>query len=79
MANILKYTVLEKIGEGSYGSVFKARDNITGEMLALKRIPINDKRNGVPTSAMREVSILKYLDHPNIIKLLVLQSKISLQ
>lgn len=60
---------LESIGEGTYGVVYKARDKITKEIVALKKIKLENEDEGVPSTAMREISILKELQpHPNIVK-----------
>eukprot|EP01060_Flectonema_neradi_P022216 TRINITY_DN30496_c0_g1_i1.p1 TRINITY_DN30496_c0_g1~~TRINITY_DN30496_c0_g1_i1.p1 ORF type:complete len:297 (+),score=26.04 TRINITY_DN30496_c0_g1_i1:69-959(+) len=65
-----KYAKLEKIGEGTFGLVYKAKDKDTGEMVALKRIRVNEEEEGVPCTAIREISLLKELRHPNIVRLL---------
>ena len=65
-----KYAKLDKIGEGSFGLVYKAKDKDTGELVALKRIRINEEEEGVPCAAIREISLLKELRHPNIVRLL---------
>ena len=62
-----KYEKLEKIGEGTYGYVYKARDQSTSETVALKKIKLENEDEGVPSTAMREISILKELNHPNIV------------
>jgi len=64
-----KYKKLEKIGEGTYGEVFKARNRKTNETVALKKIRMESEEEGVPSTAVREISILKQLDHPNIVHL----------
>lgn len=64
-----KYQRLEKIGEGTYGVVFKAKDKKTGELLALKRIRLEAEDEGIPSTAIREISLLKQLQHPNIVRL----------
>ena len=63
-----KYEKIEKIGEGTYGYVYKARDTTTGEICALKKIKLENEDEGVPSTAMREISILKELNHPNIVE-----------
>lgn len=61
---------IEKIGEGTYGVVYKAKDKVTGRVVALKKIRLETESEGVPSTAIREISLLKELDHPNIVKLL---------
>lgn len=64
-----RYEKLEKIGEGTYGTVFKARHRDTQEVVALKRVRLDDDDEGVPSSALREICLLKELHHPNIVRL----------
>ncbi|KPM10409.1 Cation transport regulator-like protein 1 [Sarcoptes scabiei] len=64
-----KYEKLEKIGEGTYGTVFKGKNRETGEIVALKRVRLDDDDEGVPSSALREICLLKELDHRNIVRL----------
>ena len=76
-----KFEKQEKIGEGTYGVVYKARDSVTKEIVALKKIKLENEDEGkhdvfhmicllgVPSTAMREISILKELKHPNIVDL----------
>ena len=56
------------VGEGTYGFVYKAKDKITGEFVALKKIKLETEDEGIPSTALREISILKELDHTNIVK-----------
>jgi serine/threonine protein kinase len=63
------YQKLEKLGEGSYGIVYKVQHRLTHEILALKRIQIDMEDGGIPASALREISLLKELVHPNIVRL----------
>ena len=64
-----RYERMEKIGEGTYGVVFKAKDTVQKELVALKKIKLENEDEGVPSTAMREISILKELQpHPNIVK-----------
>ncbi|KRZ13733.1 Cyclin-dependent kinase 5, partial [Trichinella zimbabwensis] len=64
------YEKLEKIGEGTYGTVFKAKNRETHEIVALKRVRLDDNDEGVPSSALREICLLKELKHPNIVRLI---------
>ncbi|KAJ8352878.1 hypothetical protein SKAU_G00243540 [Synaphobranchus kaupii] len=61
---------IEKIGEGTYGVVYKAKNKVTGQSVALKKIRLDADTEGVPSTAIREISLLKELSHPNIVKLL---------
>ena len=63
-----KYDKIEKIGEGTYGYVYKAKDTTNNEIVALKKIKLENEDEGVPSTAMREISILKELHHPNIVE-----------
>lgn len=65
-----RYDKQEKIGEGTYGVVYKAMDRITGATVACKCIRLVVQEEGVPCTAIREVSLLKILRHDNIVKLL---------
>lgn len=64
------YSKVEKIGEGTYGVVYKARDCVTGEEIALKKIKLENEPEGVPSTALREISVLKDLRHPSVVQLL---------
>ncbi|BFF91556.1 cyclin-dependent kinase 2 [Drosophila madeirensis] len=59
----------EKIGEGTYGIVYKARSNLTGQDVALKKIRLEGEAEGVPSTAIREISLLKNLRHQNVVQL----------
>ncbi|XP_033624815.1 cyclin-dependent kinase 2-like isoform X1 [Asterias rubens] len=61
---------IEKIGEGTYGVVYKARDRESGKMVALKKIRLDTESEGVPSTAIREIALLKELDHSNVVRLL---------
>ncbi|GFG35890.1 hypothetical protein Cfor_05251 [Coptotermes formosanus] len=55
--------------EGTYGTVFKAKNRETHEIVALKRVRLDDDDEGVPSSALREICLLKELKHKNIVRL----------
>lgn len=65
-----KYLKLEKIGEGTYGVVYKARDKTNNQVVALKKIRLEAEDEGVPSTAIREISLLKELQHKNVVRLL---------
>ncbi|CAL9775128.1 unnamed protein product [Musa acuminata subsp. burmannicoides] len=65
----LQYEKVEKIGEGTYGVVYKARDRLTNETIALKKIRLENEDEGVPSTAIREISLLKEMQHNNIVRL----------
>ncbi|XP_043482217.1 cyclin-dependent kinase 1 [Leptopilina heterotoma] len=67
MENFLK---IEKIGEGTYGVVYKGKHKKTGEIVAMKKIRLESDDEGIPSTAIREISLLKELKHPNIVSLL---------
>ena len=62
------YQKLEKLGEGTFGVVHKARHIETGEVVALKKMRLEDEEDGVPATALREIAILRELKHPNVIE-----------
>ncbi|KAL9094956.1 MAG: hypothetical protein Q9165_002906 [Trypethelium subeluteriae] len=66
------YQKLEKIGEGTYGVVYKAKDLTTKDhrIVALKKIRLEAEDEGVPSTAIREISLLKEMSDPNIVRLL---------
>ncbi|KAI9024329.1 kinase-like domain-containing protein, partial [Phycomyces nitens] len=74
---LCNYQKIGKIGEGTYGVVFKAREKSTNKLVALKKIRLQTS-HGVPTTALREVAILKEVCHDNVIKLLDLVQKDTL-
>jgi len=64
-----RYKRLEKLGEGTYGLVYKARDLKTGVVVAIKKIKLDNNEEGVPATTMREISLLSHLKHPNIVEM----------
>lgn len=63
-----QYIKLEKLGEGTYGVVYKARNKVSGKTVALKKIRLTVGEEGVPSTAIREVSLLNEVKHPNIVR-----------
>ncbi|KAG5440810.1 hypothetical protein PCK2_000109 [Pneumocystis canis] len=64
------YERIGQVGEGTYGKVYKARNRITNELVALKKIRMEYEKNGFPITAMREIKLLQSLKHPNVVCLL---------
>jgi serine/threonine protein kinase len=65
-----RYERQEKLGEGSYGVVYRAIDTLTGQTVALKILKLEDlEEDGVPSTLLREISILKMMNQINIIGL----------
>ncbi|KAJ2338273.1 negative regulator of the PHO system, partial [Coemansia erecta] len=62
------YQRIEHLGEGTYATVYKGRSP-KGEIVALKEIQL-DPEEGAPSTAIREISLMKELDHENVLKLL---------
>jgi serine/threonine protein kinase len=58
----------QKLGEGTFGEVYIATHEITGEKAALKKIKLECEDEGVPGTTLREVSLLKELHHPNVVQ-----------
>ena len=52
---------------GTYGVVYKARHKKTQRTVAMKKIRLESEEEGVPSTAVREISLLKELQHPNIV------------
>ncbi|GFN80370.1 cyclin-dependent kinase 12 [Plakobranchus ocellatus] len=63
------FNIIQIIGEGTYGQVYKARDINTGTLVALKKVRLENEKEGFPITAVREIKILRQLQHPNIVNL----------
>ncbi|CAI9779781.1 unnamed protein product [Fraxinus pennsylvanica] len=60
---------IDKIGQGTYSNVYKARDAITGKIVALKKVRFDNLEPESVRFMAREILILRRLDHPNVVKL----------
>ncbi|EFO23943.2 CMGC/CDK/CDC2 protein kinase [Loa loa] len=64
-----KYQRTEIIGEGAYGVVYKGIEKSTGRLVAMKKMRSVHRSEGIPGTALREMTLLKRLKHPNIVSL----------
>ena len=65
--SIESFEHLNKIDEGAYGVVYRARDKTSGEVVAIKKLKLEKEKEGFPITALRELSTLISLRHENII------------
>ena len=70
ITKVNKYKKLSKIGEGTYGIVYKAEDIQKKRIVALKKIRLKPEEEGIPSTAIREISLLKECKNKNIIHLI---------
>ncbi|XP_016019235.2 cyclin-dependent kinase 9 [Rousettus aegyptiacus] len=67
---VTKYEKLAKIGQGTFGEVFKAKHRLTGQKVALKKVLMENEKEGFPITALREIKILQLLKHENVVNLI---------
>nr|XP_048293477.1 cyclin-dependent kinase 10 isoform X1 [Myodes glareolus] len=67
--SVKEFEKLNRIGEGTYGIVYRARDTQTDEIVALKKVRMDKEKDGIPISSLREITLLLRLRHPNIVEL----------
>ncbi len=67
--NVAEFEKLNRVGEGTYGVVYRARDTKTDEVVALKRMRMDREKDGMPVSALREVHVLLRCRHENVVRL----------
>ncbi|XP_028405275.1 cyclin-dependent kinase 12-like [Dendronephthya gigantea] len=63
------FDIIAIVGEGTFGQVYKAKEKETGEVVALKKVRLDNEKEGFPITAVREIKILRQLCHKNIVKL----------
>tara|TARA_B110000977_G_scaffold119801_2_gene154359 strand:+ start:18692 stop:20716 length:2025 start_codon:yes stop_codon:yes gene_type:complete len=65
--SVFQFEQLNRIDEGTYGVVFRARDKQSGEIKALKKVKMEKEKEGFPMTALREANILLSMSHPNVV------------
>ncbi|KAJ6643906.1 Cyclin-dependent kinase 10 [Pseudolycoriella hygida] len=66
---VTEFEKLNRIGEGTYGIVYRARDTSNDEIVALKKVRMDQERDGLPVSGLREIHILMKCSHENIVRM----------
>lgn len=61
------YERLNSIEEGSYGVVFRAKEKQTGDIVALKKLKLDEEKHGFPITALREINALMTCRHENVV------------
>uniref|UniRef100_A0A8B9FCB6 Cyclin dependent kinase 10 n=1 Tax=Amazona collaria TaxID=241587 RepID=A0A8B9FCB6_9PSIT len=67
--SVKEFEKLNRIGEGTYGIVYRARDTLTNEIVALKKVRMESEKDGMPVSSLREITLLLQFRHTNIVEL----------
>ncbi|PIK50483.1 putative cyclin-dependent kinase 10 [Apostichopus japonicus] len=67
--SVSDFEKLNRIGEGTYGIVYRARDSSSGEIVALKKVRMEREKDGLPISGLREINLLINLRHENVVEL----------
>lgn len=67
--SVTDFEKLNRVGEGTYGVVYRARDTRTNTIVALKKMKMEREKDGIPISGLREINILLNLRHENIVEL----------
>lgn len=61
--SVSDFEKLNRVGEGTYGIVYRAKDLKSGEIVALKKIRMEREKEGLPVCSVREIGILMKLNH----------------
>lgn len=67
--SVFVYERLNQIEEGSYGVVFRARDTQTGDIVALKKLKLEEEKHGFPITALREINALMACRHEHVVNI----------
>ncbi|XP_014675835.1 PREDICTED: cyclin-dependent kinase 10-like [Priapulus caudatus] len=66
---VTEFEKLDRLGEGTYGIVYRSRDTKSDEIVALKKMRMEREKDGIPVSGLREINILLNLRQENIVQL----------
>ncbi|KAI0029611.1 Pkinase-domain-containing protein [Vararia minispora EC-137] len=67
--SVYSYERLNSIEEGSYGVVFRAKDKLSGDIVALKKLKLDEEKHGFPITALREINALMNARHDNVVRI----------
>lgn len=67
--SVADFIKLNRVGEGTYGVVYRAKDTEDDSIVALKRIRMEKDKEGLPICSLREINLLLSLQHRNIVVL----------
>ena len=67
--SVAEFEKLNRVGEGTYGVVYRARDTISKKIVALKKVRMDKEKDGLPISSLREIKLLLHISHPNVVRL----------
>lgn len=72
--SVAEFDCMNRIEEGTYGVVYRAKDKRTDEIVALKRLKMEKEREGFPITSLREINTLLKAQHPNIVTVRVIST-----
>lgn len=67
--SVNEFEKLNRVGEGTYGIVYRARDSVSKEIVALKKVRTENEKDGISISSMREINLLLNIRHKNVVEL----------
>jgi hypothetical protein len=67
--SVYSYERLNSIEEGSYGIVFRAKDKLSGDVVAIKKLKLDEEKHGFPITALREINSLMNARHENVVRI----------
>jgi len=68
--SVTEFEKLNRVGEGTYGIVYRARDTKSNKSVALKKMRLETQKDGIPVTGLREINILLNLQHENIVDMM---------